>query len=244
MNSSNSREESISTFPHSSTNGLQIQQQSFQFSMFSLSLQVSFQNIMREPEEYLERLLSSDEDLVFPDSDPETYAIVSEAKKRFKESAFNIIKSMKKDTEAKIYLATDSFLRQTVEDVKQQLFLSYKNMIQSLAKYLKENRNIEQVPIKPIPGITRPKLKPGKTKFPKVAKNILKSWYESHKEDPFPSHEEKLRLAEESGVTLKQVKCWFINMRRKRWNKEEDKNFSKQIKSKLVTGTENAEVLS
>lgn len=244
MNTSNSREESTSNLAHLPSNGFHIQQQSFQFSIFSLTLQVSFQNIMKEPEEYLERLLSSDEDLVFPDNTPETYAIVSEAKKRFKESAIRIINGMKKDAEARIYLATDSFLRQTVEAVKEQLFLSYRNLIQSLAKHLKENRNIEQGETKPIPGVTRPKLKPGKTKFPKMAKNILKSWYESHKEDPFPSHEEKVRLAEESGVTLKQVKCWFINMRRKRWNKEGDRDFSKQIKSKLVTGTENAEVLS
>jgi len=38
---------------------------------------------------------------------------------------------------------------------------------------------------------------------------ILKNWLTEHFQDPYPSHEEKLRLAEDAGITFKQVKIDF-----------------------------------
>jgi hypothetical protein len=34
---------------------------------------------------------------------------------------------------------------------------------------------------------------------------ILKNWLTEHFQDPYPSHSEKIRLAGETGITVKQV---------------------------------------
>lgn len=43
----------------------------------------------------------------------------------------------------------------------------------------------------------------------------LSNWFASHMEHPYPSEEDKITLAEESGMTKKQVVDWFANSRRR-----------------------------
>ena len=45
------------------------------------------------------------------------------------------------------------------------------------------------------------------------ATRLLKDWYNSHINSPYPSEEEKERLAAEGGISLTQVKYWFANKR-------------------------------
>ncbi|KAH8585771.1 hypothetical protein B0O99DRAFT_530038 [Bisporella sp. PMI_857] len=43
----------------------------------------------------------------------------------------------------------------------------------------------------------------------------LKDWLSAHQDDPFPSHEEKLLLELQSGLTKVQISNWFANARRR-----------------------------
>lgn len=45
----------------------------------------------------------------------------------------------------------------------------------------------------------------GKNKIPRRALLILKNWLTEHFNDPYPNTQEKLRLARDTGITLKQV---------------------------------------
>ena len=78
----------------------------------------------------------------------------------------------------------------------------------------------------------------GKTKLPKSAKNILNEWYINNKDDPYPTPEQKMKLAEESQITLKQVNNWFINMRGRTCSKSyKGPDFNHQIQKKLQVGS-------
>eukprot|EP01017_Pseudomicrothorax_dubius_P031650 TRINITY_DN4062_c0_g1_i2.p1 TRINITY_DN4062_c0_g1~~TRINITY_DN4062_c0_g1_i2.p1 ORF type:complete len:174 (+),score=12.72 TRINITY_DN4062_c0_g1_i2:120-641(+) len=45
------------------------------------------------------------------------------------------------------------------------------------------------------------------------ASRILNTWLEEHMEDPYPTMEDKLVLAQKAELTVKQVKTWFTNQR-------------------------------
>lgn len=46
-------------------------------------------------------------------------------------------------------------------------------------------------------------------------REILNKWLEDHKENPYPTLEDKQKLVEETGLSIRQVKDWFINARRR-----------------------------
>ncbi|KAI6661533.1 transforming growth factor beta-induced factor (TGIF) transcription factor [Oopsacas minuta] len=46
-------------------------------------------------------------------------------------------------------------------------------------------------------------------------KTILVNWLNAHPNSPYPKEDDKQRLADESGLTVKQVSIWFANQRRK-----------------------------
>jgi len=223
--------------------------QLYQLDVFSVSLEQNFQGRFKDLEIYVDRLLTMDLTVISPIFAYQQIAIVEDAKKGFRTASLVILEKIKKkfEEERKINLIPDSLLCQTIESTKNQLFFSYNKLIQSLAVTLSQDNSLLAPPIKesqPVQEEIRPrnKLKPGKTKFPKKAKQILEAWYRSHADDPFPSHAEKQRLADESGITLKQVKCWFINMRRKKWNKVgEDTDFKAQIEKQLSKDDETQE---
>ena len=78
----------------------------------------------------------------------------------------------------------------------------------------------------------------GKIKLPKSAKNILNEWYINNQDDPYPTPEQKMKLAEESQISLKQVNNWFINMRGKTCSKSyRGPDFNHQIQKKLQVGS-------
>ena len=47
----------------------------------------------------------------------------------------------------------------------------------------------------------------------KKAAPILEKWLELHKEDPYPSYEEKYLLCKRASLTFQQITNWFINKR-------------------------------
>ncbi|KAL4935241.1 hypothetical protein BDV06DRAFT_207405 [Aspergillus oleicola] len=49
-----------------------------------------------------------------------------------------------------------------------------------------------------------------------AAVNVLKRWFNQHRDAPYPSKLDKAALADESGLTLSQVSTWFANTRRRR----------------------------
>ncbi|KAL2862383.1 uncharacterized protein BJX67DRAFT_385637 [Aspergillus lucknowensis] len=49
----------------------------------------------------------------------------------------------------------------------------------------------------------------------KAAVSVLSRWFDEHSNSPYPRKEEKLSLAEESGLSVPQVSTWFANARRR-----------------------------
>ncbi|KAL2863998.1 uncharacterized protein BJX67DRAFT_374170 [Aspergillus lucknowensis] len=50
----------------------------------------------------------------------------------------------------------------------------------------------------------------------RAAVNVLKQWFDQHADVPYPTKQEKLSLAEKTGLTLTQISNWFANARRRR----------------------------
>lgn len=212
----------------------------YQFESFSSSVEKNFETRLKDLEDYLNRLISSDDRFIFASKTPQNVPIIVEAKKRYKESASEVISNLRKDFQEgrRLQILPECYLRQSIESAKNELFLSYNRLMQNVKDSLGHNGQLYTNTVEesktPEPVI-KPKQKPGKTKFPKKARLVLESWYKAHSDDPFPSYSEKQRLAEETGITMKQVKCWFINVRRKRWNKDnEDHDFKLQIEKKFI----------
>ncbi|KAJ3449588.1 homeobox protein [Anaeramoeba flamelloides] len=73
----------------------------------------------------------------------------------------------------------------------------------------------------------KPKSRPN---FSKPVVKILKEWFDSHSEHPFPTKIEKNILVDKTQLTLKQVNNWFINARRRRKPKDLDQNKNQKSK--------------
>ncbi|PPD98275.1 hypothetical protein GOBAR_DD04702 [Gossypium barbadense] len=73
-------------------------------------------------------------------------------------------------------------------------------------------------------------------KLPGDTTLILKAWWQSHSKWPYPTfsdkvllqEEDKARLAQKTGLQLKQINNWFINQRKRNWHN----NPSTSLKSK------------
>ncbi|KAL4954530.1 hypothetical protein BDW69DRAFT_183425 [Aspergillus filifer] len=49
-----------------------------------------------------------------------------------------------------------------------------------------------------------------------AAVNILKRWFDQHRDAPYPAKQDKAALSEQSGLSVAQVSTWFANTRRRR----------------------------
>ncbi|MQM05838.1 hypothetical protein Taro_038653 [Colocasia esculenta] len=61
-----------------------------------------------------------------------------------------------------------------------------------------------------------------KGKLPKSARLALLDWWNAHYRWPYPTEEEKARLAEITGLDQKQINNWFINQRKRHWKPSDD----------------------
>ncbi|KAL3856854.1 hypothetical protein ACJMK2_011565 [Sinanodonta woodiana] len=59
-------------------------------------------------------------------------------------------------------------------------------------------------------------------KLTSVAKEILTAWFKKNKEYPYPTKIDKALMAKTAGITLKQVKTWFANARRRHKGRNRD----------------------
>ncbi|KAG7587915.1 Homeobox domain [Arabidopsis suecica] len=64
-----------------------------------------------------------------------------------------------------------------------------------------------------------------KGKLPKEARQQLLDWWSRHYKWPYPSEQQKLALAESTGLDQKQINNWFINQRKRHWKPSEDMQF-------------------
>ena len=60
-----------------------------------------------------------------------------------------------------------------------------------------------------------PNMNSKKREIPKAATNCLRGWLFQHITHPYPSEDQKKQLAQNTGLTVLQVKNWFINARRR-----------------------------
>ena len=65
------------------------------------------------------------------------------------------------------------------------------------------------------------------------AVSIMHDWYRQHEENPYPSKDEKERMAREGGITTMQVKSWFAN-KRNRSNNTRPKVQKRAMEEKLM----------
>jgi len=53
-----------------------------------------------------------------------------------------------------------------------------------------------------------------KSKLPKKATDVLKSWFLNNIQNPYPSHDAKEVLSKMTGLSKKQIQNWFTNSRK------------------------------
>ena len=63
--------------------------------------------------------------------------------------------------------------------------------------------------------LQKPKMNSKAREIPKAATHCLKGWLFQHITNPYPSEDQKKELAQNTGLTILQVKNWFINARRR-----------------------------
>ncbi|KAG0496549.1 hypothetical protein HPP92_001240 [Vanilla planifolia] len=61
-----------------------------------------------------------------------------------------------------------------------------------------------------------------KGKLPREARSMLLDWWNSHYKWPYPTEDEKAKLAELTSLDQKQINNWFINQRKRHWKPSED----------------------
>ena len=90
-----------------------------------------------------------------------------------------------------------------------------------------------------LPQVSDPKrkkkaLNTKQASLPDEAVDILNEWFDDHVNNPYPCLEEKERLAQAGGISLKQVNAWFSNRRNRSQNtrpKRIKRQFEKEIAS-------------
>ena len=60
-----------------------------------------------------------------------------------------------------------------------------------------------------------PKTRPN---IPREARDILSQWFRENVENPYPKAQDKEKLSELTGLSIKKVENWFINERSRKWH--------------------------
>ncbi|KAM7478461.1 hypothetical protein LguiA_026674 [Lonicera macranthoides] len=92
------------------------------------------------------------------------------------------------------------------QELKEMLLRKYSGYLGSLKKDLLKKRK--------------------KGKLPKDARNALLDWWNTHYRWPYPTEEDKAKLAEVTGLDQKQINNWFINQRKRHWRPSEDMRYA------------------
>lgn len=198
-----------------------------------------FDQLLLNLEQYLEDFVNVED---FPMrrttlNDAEAREMIAEAKSSFKENALEIIHALGRNLREKAiqHIVPDNFIVQVIETTKRRIFNSFrqlkKNLIESIMNtdhYMNDEQEMTQ----------KPKEKPARKKrgdFPPRARALLKAWFVAHAQDPYPSHEEKISLAREGGISMKQIENWLTNTRGRIWKKmQTEKSFGTEIEHTLI----------
>lgn len=169
-------------------------------------------------------------------NDAEAREMVAEAKTTFKENALEIINSLSKNLREKAiqHIVPDNFIVQVIETTKRRIFNSFrqlkKNLVESITNTDRQFDEETELPEKP-----KEKTRKKRGDFPPRARALLKAWFVAHAQDPYPSHEEKISLAREGGISMKQIENWLTNTRGRIWKKmQTEKHFGIEIESTLI----------
>ncbi|KAI3980740.1 hypothetical protein MKX01_025305 [Papaver californicum] len=92
------------------------------------------------------------------------------------------------------------------QELKEMLMRKYSGYLSSLRKEFLKKRK--------------------KGKLPKDARTTLMDWWNTHCRWPYPTEEEKMKLADVTGLDQKQINNWFINQRKRHWKPSEDMSFA------------------
>lgn len=79
-------------------------------------------------------------------------------------------------------------------------------------------------------------MKSGRKIWPASATVVLKNWLTDHFNNPYPNYEEKVKLVEETGLTINQIHNWFTNARSRNMKKgKKDDKFCEIVKKMYMT---------
>ncbi|KAG6622691.1 homebox and aldo/keto reductase domain-containing protein [Phytophthora cinnamomi] len=56
-----------------------------------------------------------------------------------------------------------------------------------------------------------------RSRITKRSNEFLVAWFLAHKDNPYPSPDERTEIAEKTGLAEQQVRNWFANMRKRHW---------------------------
>lgn len=182
-----------------------------------------FSQLLSNLEHYLQNFVVV-EDFILDStthSTKDTEDIISESKRLFKEWGVKIVRNLGENLKKKAiqHLLPESYLIQMVETTKRRIFNSFKQLKKNIAEALADNNS--QVSVKEENSIPKKKIIKKKSDFPDHARALLKAWFLAHINDPYPSHEQKILLAKEGGITMRQIENWLTNTRGRVWKKKQ-----------------------
>lgn len=197
-----------------------------------------FNSLLLDVEEYLDGFVDVEDFKIHSNylSDTEVESLVKRARMEFKKWGLKAIRSLgdKLKEQSIHHTFPDSYLLQLVETTKQRIFNSYKQLKRNLNEIIINSEvRVKEEQIKMEEDGTnhlKEKKTKNKAKFPKKAKIVLKAWFNINFNDPYPSHEEKIHLAKEGGITIKQLDSWLTNTRGRKWKRKQNGvNFGTEV---------------
>ena len=72
-----------------------------------------------------------------------------------------------------------------------------------------------------------------KHQLPDQAVDVMNEWFDDHVNNPYPTIEEKERMAQRGGISVKQVNAWFSN-RRNRSQNTKPKRMKRVLESQIT----------
>jgi hypothetical protein len=195
----------------------------------------NFQSRFPNLETYLNQVLEDQNYKFSTGSEEEEKISIAKAKAReyFKNCACEIFRGVKGKFEEQQYhhIMPEIFLNSMMDSLKLSISLSLNKLTDRIIKSASRSNS----PIKKTTVSIQKKSKKGKNKIPKRALGTLKTWLSDHYQDPYPSSIEKIKIAEEAGISVKQVQNWFTNIRGRVWKRSNaQEKFSMMIQDKLV----------
>lgn len=97
--------------------------------------------------------------------------------------------------------------------------------------------------IQPAEGVARvrPARQVNRRRYPPEIESVLMSYMAAHEHDPYPSIEEKTKMARQTGLSLRHVNNWLVNyrVRKLKYNKHSRRNkLASELKQSMLSARE------